>query len=95
MRTRKVPQAGPLWLSRAQVARLLQVAPITVARWAAAGKLPYSVTLGGRRRYPREDILVILKRLTEPRSTNGRHRREAVAARPSGRRRRGLRKKRV
>ncbi len=89
----KLLQAGPLWLSRAQVARLLQVAPITVARWAAAGKLPYSVTLGGRRRYPREDILLILKRLTEPRSTNGR-RRHAVVPRAAAGRRKSVRRKR-
>ncbi len=95
MRTSKLPQAGPLWLSRAQVARLLQVAPITVARWAAAGKLPYSVTLGGRRRYPREDILVILKRLTEPRSPNGRRRHVVSARRAAASPRRLVRRKRV
>lgn len=48
------------YLSRSEVARLFQVSPITVARWADQGKLPYELTLGGQRRYPREGTLAIL-----------------------------------
>jgi excisionase family DNA binding protein len=47
-------------LSRSEVARLFEVSPATVARWAKQGKLPYRMTLGGRRRFPREEILTIL-----------------------------------
>jgi len=52
------------YLSRSEVARLFQVSPITVARWAEQGKLPYEVTLGGQRRYPREGTLAILGEIT-------------------------------
>ena len=48
------------YLSRAEVARLFHVSPITVARWADQGKLPFTMTLGGQRRYPREGTLAIL-----------------------------------
>jgi len=48
------------FLSRSEVARLFHVSPITVARWADQGKLPYQVTLGGQRRYPREGTMAVL-----------------------------------
>ncbi len=47
-------------LSRSEVARLFHVSPITIGRWADQGKLPYELTLGGQRRYPREGTLAIL-----------------------------------
>lgn len=59
------------WMSRAEVARLLQVAPVTVGRWASEGKLPYAVTLGGRRRFRREDMLAIARRLSQVSRTQG------------------------
>lgn len=64
----KPKQAGSretVWMSRSEVAQVLEVAPVTVARWAAQGKLPYAMTLGGRRRFRREDILAIARRLTQ------------------------------
>lgn len=59
------------WMSRAEVARLLQVAPVTVGRWASEGKLPYGVTLGGRRRFRRADMLAIARRLGEVSTSRG------------------------
>lgn len=50
-----------VYLSRAEVARLFHVSPATVARWTRQGKLPYTLTLGGRRRYPRGRILALLQ----------------------------------
>jgi excisionase family DNA binding protein len=41
----------------------MEVAPVTVGRWASQGKLPYAVTLGGRRRFRREDVLDLVRRL--------------------------------
>jgi excisionase family DNA binding protein len=55
--TKPSPKA---YLSRSEVARLFHVSPITVARWADQGKLPFELTLGGQRRYPREGTLAIL-----------------------------------
>ena len=54
-----------VWMSRAEVARILQVAPVTIGRWASQGKLPYSCTLGGRRRFRRRDIVAIVRRLSQ------------------------------
>jgi excisionase family DNA binding protein len=53
------------YLSRAQVADLFNVSPSTVTRWAEEGKLAHVRTLGGHRRYFREDILQLLRTLTK------------------------------
>ncbi len=44
-------------LTPAEVARLFRVDPKTVTRWAQAGKLSSVRTLGGHRRFPREEVL--------------------------------------
>lgn len=44
------------YLSRLDVALLFEVSPHTVYRWTREGRLPYVLTPGGRRRYPREEI---------------------------------------
>ncbi len=53
-----VPAAPALhrFLSRVEVAALFDVSPHTIYRWTREGRLPYILTPGGRRRYPREDI---------------------------------------
>jgi len=43
-------------LTPQQVADLFHVDPKTVARWARAGKLDFTTTLGGHRRYFREQV---------------------------------------
>jgi excisionase family DNA binding protein len=50
-------------MSRSEVARLFEVAPVTIGRWASEGKLPYAMTLGGRRRFRRDDVLHLFERL--------------------------------
>lgn len=57
------------FLSRAEVAEIFEVSPNTVARWARSGKLPYVLTLGGRRRYDRLEIMKLVDDL-------GRHTKE-------------------
>ena len=49
-------QTDKRYLSRLDVATLFEVSPHTVYRWTREGRLPYVLTPGGRRRYPREDI---------------------------------------
>ena len=44
------------YLSRLDVATVFDVSPHTVYRWTREGRLPYVLTPGGRRRYPREEI---------------------------------------
>jgi excisionase family DNA binding protein len=46
----------PLYLRTYEVAEILHVSPKTVTRWAKDGKLPFSRTLGGHRRYPAVEI---------------------------------------
>ncbi len=43
-------------LSRHEVAAIFGVSPHTVYRWAREGRLPTLMTLGGRRRYPADEI---------------------------------------
>lgn len=52
-------------MSRAEVARLLEVAPVTVGRWASEGRLPYATTLGGRRRFHRDDVVKVTRRCSK------------------------------
>lgn len=47
-------------LTPREVAALFRVDPKTVARWAQAGKLSYSRTLGGHRRYRESEIRALL-----------------------------------
>ena len=48
-----------VYLGAGEVARMLQVSPKTVSRWADRGLIPCVVTMGGHRRFRRgavEDI---------------------------------------
>jgi len=44
------------YLRPAQAAAILHVSPQTVRRWAVEGKLPYALTAGGHRRFPRHEV---------------------------------------
>ena len=44
------------FLTTKEVARLFEVSPNTVARWAREGSVPALVTPSGRRKFPREEI---------------------------------------
>ena len=63
------------FLTRAEVAATFGVSSSTVARWARAGRLPYILTLGGRRRFPRDKIRELAAELA----------REATPLGPAGR----------
>ena len=52
------------YLTPAQAAELLYVSPKTVTRWALEGRIPCIVTLGGHRRFLREDIVAAAERMT-------------------------------
>jgi len=51
-------------LTPGQAARVLGVSPRTVSRWADEGRLTHIVTLGGHRRFLREDVEDLEARLT-------------------------------
>lgn len=44
------------YLTPGEVAQLLHVSPKTISRWASQGLLPCVVTLGGHRRFRRQDV---------------------------------------
>lgn len=44
---------------------MLGVSPKTVVRWAAERRIPSLVTLGGHRRFKREEIEHLLQRMSE------------------------------
>ncbi|GAA4530290.1 BldC family transcriptional regulator [Brachybacterium paraconglomeratum] len=48
-------------LTPAEVAKMFHVDPKTVTRWAQAGKLSYMRTLGGHRRYRRDEVVDLLQ----------------------------------
>ena len=50
------------FLATAEVARLFEVSPNTVARWARQGKLPCLTTPSGRRKFPRAETEQLLER---------------------------------
>ncbi|HEY3958672.1 MAG TPA: BldC family transcriptional regulator [Streptosporangiaceae bacterium] len=52
-------ESEPLLL-RCEVAALLRVKPVTVTRWAAAGKIQTVRTPGGHRRYRESEIRALL-----------------------------------
>jgi len=53
---RGVPESQPDYLTPGQVARMLHVSPKTVNRWAHEGRMAHIVTLGGHRRFPRQEV---------------------------------------
>jgi excisionase family DNA binding protein len=55
----------PSYLRTAEVADLLYVSPKTVSRWAKEGKLPFTKTLGGHRRFPEAKIRELVDELQE------------------------------
>lgn len=63
------------YLTRGEVARLFEVSPATVARWAREGRLPHVSTLGGHRRYRAQEVLAIVEKTTTPRAPSRNKRR--------------------
>lgn len=47
-------------MTPSEVAVLFRVDPKTVTRWAKAGKLTWSRTLGGHRRFPESEVRALL-----------------------------------
>lgn len=57
---------SPDLMTPAQAARALHVAPRTVARWAAAGRILAVRTPGGHRRYRRVDVQTLSRETRRP-----------------------------
>ncbi len=54
---------GSEYLTPSQVAGALHVSPKTVSRWASQGNLPCLVTLGGHRRFRRQDVDTVVRQM--------------------------------
>jgi excisionase family DNA binding protein len=52
------------YLTAGEVARLLHVSPKTISRWAGQDLIPCLVTLGGHRRFHRDDVEEIRRRMS-------------------------------
>lgn len=53
----KLKDPKVLFLTGGEVAELFRVDTKTVGRWAKAGRLPHVRTLGGHRRFPKQQII--------------------------------------
>jgi len=58
---KRIQQLRKKALGTYAISKICQVAPITVGRWIAEGKLPYFTTGGGHRRVWEEDLVKFLK----------------------------------
>ena len=59
----------PEYLTPGQAARMLHVSPKTVNRLANEGRIPCLVTLGGHRRFQREEIERVVEQMASGPST--------------------------
>ena len=55
----------PEYLRPAEAARILQVSPKTIDRWADQGRVPCIVTLGGHRRFSKQAILNVAEQMAK------------------------------
>ena len=60
------PGAGGEYLRPGEAAKLLHVSPKTIDRWAADGRIPCIVTLGGHRRFRVDDVLAVAEQMSRP-----------------------------
>lgn len=58
--------AGGEYLRPSEAAKLLHVSPKTIDRWAADGRIPCIVTLGGHRRFRVDDVLAVAEQMARP-----------------------------
>ena len=58
----------PQYLTPGEAARLLHVSPKTVNRWSSDGLIRCLFTLGGHRRFPRDEIESLAARMYERQS---------------------------
>jgi excisionase family DNA binding protein len=58
-------QSGDDYLTAGEAARCLHVSPKTVNRWANGGLIRCIVTLGGHRRFRREDVEAAAREMSE------------------------------
>ncbi|HEX3542638.1 MAG TPA: helix-turn-helix domain-containing protein [Acidimicrobiales bacterium] len=60
----EVTPSGESYVTPGEAARTLHVSPKTINRWANEGRIPCIVTLGGHRRFRREDIDAAVRQMS-------------------------------
>ncbi len=65
------PHGGDNWLTLSEAARLLDVHPTTLRRWANNGDIPAMVTPGGHRRFALNELARFARERSAPRNING------------------------
>lgn len=60
----EIGQPGDEYVTPGEAARHLFVSPKTINRWANDGRLPCIVTLGGHRRFRREDVAEAVRQMS-------------------------------
>jgi excisionase family DNA binding protein len=63
--TQEQGQTSSDYVTPGEAARQLHVTPKTINRWANQGLLPCVVTLGGHRRFRRDDIDAAVQKMSE------------------------------
>jgi excisionase family DNA binding protein len=56
---------GDDYVTPGEAARYLHVSPKTINRWANDGRIPCIVTLGGHRRFRREDVDAAVRQMSD------------------------------
>jgi excisionase family DNA binding protein len=57
-------QSNEDYVTPGEAARYLHVSPKTINRWANDGRIPCIVTLGGHRRFRREDVDAAVRQMS-------------------------------
>lgn len=63
--TQEPRQLADEYVTPGEAARDLHVSPKTINRWANDGRIPCIVTLGGHRRFRREDIDAAVRQMSD------------------------------
>ena len=58
------------YLTPTEAASILRVSPQTVSRWAKEGRIGCQVTLGGHRRFLREEVKALAEQGSVPRAAD-------------------------
>jgi excisionase family DNA binding protein len=61
---RGVAPTGEDYVTPGEAARHLHVSPKTINRWANDGRIPCIVTLGGHRRFRRDDVDAAVRQMS-------------------------------
>ena len=71
MPEKQVPTKESRWLTMGQACHILSVTPATLRHWADAGRVRIFRTVGGHRRFSRDDVTGLVERTSAPHAVVG------------------------